>query len=86
MGYKKINKSFGFADFALAKSLKHNRSLKKMEKLADSMTKFVFWYKIDYLRKYSATLVHCSFLPQNDFCRRIIVQSTRFQIDYTHIC
>ena len=37
------NKSFGFADFALAKSLKHNRSLKTMEKLADSIN----WVKIE---------------------------------------
>jgi len=28
MGYKKIDKSLGFADLALAGSLKHNRSLK----------------------------------------------------------
>jgi IS5 family transposase len=33
MGYKKIKQSLGFADFALASSMKHNRSLKNMEKL-----------------------------------------------------
>ena len=33
MGYKKMNQSLGFADLALASSLKHNRSLKTMEKL-----------------------------------------------------
>jgi len=27
MGYKKMKKNLGFADFALASSLKHNRSL-----------------------------------------------------------
>ena len=34
MGYKKMKKNLGFADFALASSLKHNRSLKLMEKLS----------------------------------------------------
>ena len=33
MGYKKMNQGLGFADLALASSLKHNRSLKTMEKL-----------------------------------------------------
>ena len=28
MGYKKMDNSLGFADLALASSLKHNRSLK----------------------------------------------------------
>jgi hypothetical protein len=28
MGYKKLKNNLGFADFALASSLKHNRSLK----------------------------------------------------------
>jgi hypothetical protein len=28
MGYKKMKKNLGFADFALASSMKHNRSLK----------------------------------------------------------
>jgi hypothetical protein len=32
MGFKKMDSSLGFADFALASSLKHNRSLKLMEK------------------------------------------------------
>ena len=32
MGYKKMDQSLGFADFALASSLKHNRSLKNMKK------------------------------------------------------
>jgi len=32
MGYKKIDKSLGFANLALASSLKHNRNLKIMEK------------------------------------------------------
>ena len=33
MGYKKMDNSLGFADLALASSLKHNRSLKLMKKL-----------------------------------------------------
>ena len=33
MGFKKMDSSIGFADLALATSLKHNRSLKLMEKL-----------------------------------------------------
>ena len=33
MGFKKMDSSLGFADLALASSLKHNRSLKLMEKL-----------------------------------------------------
>jgi len=28
MGYKKMDRNFGFADLALESSLKHNRSLK----------------------------------------------------------
>ena len=37
MGYKKLKKNLGFADFALANSLKHNRSLKLMGKLNSSL-------------------------------------------------
>jgi IS5 family transposase len=33
MGYKKMKQNLGFADLALASSMKHNRSLKLMEKL-----------------------------------------------------
>ena len=33
MGYKKMDQNYGFADLALESSLKHNRSLKTMEKL-----------------------------------------------------
>jgi len=33
MGYKKMSNSLGFADLALADSMKHNRSLKLMDKL-----------------------------------------------------
>jgi hypothetical protein len=33
MGYKKMKQNLGFADFALASSMKLNRSLKNMEKL-----------------------------------------------------
>jgi hypothetical protein len=32
MGYKKMRNSLGFADLALASSLKHNRSLELMNK------------------------------------------------------
>jgi len=37
MGYKKMKQDLGFADFALALSIKHNRSLKNMEKLDDAI-------------------------------------------------
>jgi len=37
MGYKKMKHNMGFADFALASSMKHNRSLKNMEKLNQSI-------------------------------------------------
>jgi hypothetical protein len=33
MGYKKMSNTLGFADLALESSLKHNRSLKLMQKL-----------------------------------------------------
>ena len=42
MGYKKMNQGLGFADLALASSLKHNRSLKTMEKL----DKAINWSKV----------------------------------------
>jgi IS5 family transposase len=37
MGYKKMDNTLGFADLALASSLKHNRSLKLMNTLNDSI-------------------------------------------------
>ena len=43
MGYKKMKQNLGFADFALAGSMKHNRSLKNMEKL----DKAIDWSRID---------------------------------------
>ncbi|MGV7223017.1 MAG: transposase, partial [Nitrospinales bacterium] len=43
MGYKKMNQGLGFADFALASSMKHNRSLKNMEKL----DKAIDWSRVD---------------------------------------
>jgi len=43
MGFKKIDKSIGFADLALASSLKHNRSLKLMEKL----NRAIDWSRVD---------------------------------------
>ena len=43
MGYKKIDKSLGFADLALASSLKHNRSLKLMEKI----DKAINWSRVE---------------------------------------
>ncbi len=42
MGYKKMDQSLGFADLALASSLKHNRSLKTMEK----MDKAINWSRV----------------------------------------
>lgn len=43
MGFKKMDSSLGFADLALASSLKHNRSLKLMEKLDKSIK----WSRIE---------------------------------------
>ncbi len=43
MGYKKIENHFGFADLALAKAMKHNRSLKMMERINRS----IGWDKIN---------------------------------------
>jgi transposase, IS5 family len=43
MGYKKMKQNLGFADFALASSMKHNRSLKNMEKLDQS----IHWDRIN---------------------------------------
>ena len=43
MGYKKIDKSLDFADLALASSLKHNRSLKLMEKI----DKAIDWSRVE---------------------------------------
>ena len=37
MGYKKMKQNLGFADLALASSMKHNRSLKNMKKLNQSI-------------------------------------------------
>ena len=43
MGYKKMKQNLGFADLALASSMKHNRSLKNMEKL----DKAIDWSRVD---------------------------------------
>jgi IS5 family transposase len=43
MGYKKMKQNLGFADLALASSMKHNRSLKNMEKLKQSID----WHRIN---------------------------------------
>jgi len=43
MGFKKMDQSVGFAEFALASSMKHNRSLKTMEKLASAID----WSRIE---------------------------------------
>jgi IS5 family transposase len=43
MGYKKMKQNLGFADFALASSMKHNRSLKNMDKLDQS----IHWDRIN---------------------------------------
>jgi IS5 family transposase len=45
MGYKQIGKNLSFADLAVSKSLKHNRSLKMMEKI----NKVVKWKNIEAL-------------------------------------
>ena len=37
MGYKKVKQNLGFAEFALASSMKHNRSVKNMEALNRSI-------------------------------------------------
>ena len=42
MGYKKMDRNLGFAELALASSLKHNRSLKTMEK----MDKAINWSRV----------------------------------------
>ena len=46
MGYKKMKKNLGFADFALSSSLKHNRSLKLMDKISHSID----WDRINAVR------------------------------------
>jgi len=43
MGYKKMDQNLGFAELALASSLKHNRSLKTMEK----MDKAINWSRVN---------------------------------------
>ena len=43
MGYKKMDRSLGFADLALASSMKHNRSIKSMEKL----DKAIDWSRVE---------------------------------------
>ena len=45
MGYKKIDRHLGFVDLALASSLKHNRSLKFMDKL----NKTIDWSRGDQI-------------------------------------
>ena len=45
MGYKKIDHHLGFADLALASSLKHNRSLKFMGKLNNPID----WDRVDQI-------------------------------------
>ena len=43
MGYKEMNQGLGLADFALASSMKHNRSLKNMQKL----DKAIDWSRVE---------------------------------------
>jgi hypothetical protein len=43
MGFKKMDSTLGFADFALSSSLEHNRSLKLMVKLDKSIE----WSRIE---------------------------------------
>ena len=71
MGYKKMKKNLGFADFALANSLKHNRSLNCMDKLNSSLN----WDRIDstLMRHYTVgTSAEGPMLPkaqgQNSIC------------------
>ena len=45
MGYKKIDRHLGFADLALASSLKYNRSLKLMDKL----NKTIDWTRVNQI-------------------------------------
>ncbi len=45
MGYKKMDNSLGFADLALASSLKHNRSLKLMKKLDAAIE----WSRVEHI-------------------------------------
>jgi len=45
MGYKQLDKNLSFADLAVSKFLKHNRSLKMMEKI----NKVVKWRNIEAL-------------------------------------
>ena len=42
MGYKKMKKNLGIADFVLVKSMKHNRNRKLMDKLNSSL----YWDRI----------------------------------------
>ncbi len=43
MAFKKMEQNLGFADLALKSSLKHNRSLKLMENLNNSIN----WSRVD---------------------------------------
>jgi hypothetical protein len=43
MGYKKMKQNLGLAEFALASSMKHNRSLKNMKKL----DKAIDWSRVE---------------------------------------
>jgi hypothetical protein len=45
MGYKNMRNSLGFADLALASSLKHNRSLKLMNKLNEAIN----WVRVEQI-------------------------------------
>ncbi|MCB2146375.1 MAG: transposase [Deltaproteobacteria bacterium] len=45
MGYKQMNNSLGFADLALASSLKHNRSLKLMQ----TLNTVIDWVRVEQI-------------------------------------
>ncbi len=62
MGFKKMDNSLGFADLALASSLKHNRSLKLMEKL----TKSIEWSRIEAI-----LLSHYTVGTSGEDCQKI---------------
>ncbi len=66
MGYKQIGKNLSFADLAVSKSLKHNRSLKMMENATTKMHfvqhpdrhRFMYVAKAPYKLDYQPSLLN----------------------------
>ena len=59
MGYKQIDRNMTFAEVSLLKSMEHNRSLKRLEKIKQIMN----WSKVDeILMSHSAPTLHHSAL------------------------